>query len=189
VTTQPVFTERQFPLDEGFDPLPDGTPFAVLVEGWTDQSESPSQAIIRLNREVLDVRAQQVDAAFNELHGFTIEPPDQHGARDVRHTACEGKVVSIGSAARYGLGRLVDAARQHDCTAEARVYAVPEAKMMAQRAISLLRGADGQTTSAEYLRALTELVTDLAGLPPERKDEVAAFLWATAATHGDRPTI
>jgi hypothetical protein len=189
MTTQPVFTERQFPLDTHPDPLPDGTPFAVLVEGWTDQSESPTGAIIRLNTEVLDIRAQQVDAAFTQLHGFTIEPPDQHGARDVRHTACDTEVASIGSAARYGLGRLVDVARQHDCTAEARVYAVPEAKALAQRAIGLLAGADGQATSAEYLRALTELVTDAAGLPSERKDEVAMFLWATAATHGDRPTL
>jgi hypothetical protein len=188
-----IWTESQFPLDEnhGVDHEM-GVTFPVLVD-WSDPQESPTQAVARLNIEVVEkdvlLRGFQDDAAY--LHGFKILPPEaEHavrGAREIVHHRC-GTVVGTLVPTEARLGRLMEAAVAHECTAEALLYATKEGKFLAERAISLLDGADAASCSPEYLRALTELICDVTALA-ERKQEVAEFLWGTAKTWGDCPEI
>lgn len=134
------------------------------------------------------------DAVLDGMSGFKIVSADQtadyhagyaRGVRAVVHIRC-GTVVGALPAVDFALGRLVQIACDHDCTAEALVYATAEGSLTAKRAIGLLHGSDAETCSPEYLRALVEMVSDVAAVA-DRKEEVADFLWATADTTGDRP--
>lgn len=200
-----IYTEDMFPLNE--EPAPgrawpeDWYPeneesFPVLVD-WHDVEESPSQAVVRLNDEVLE-KARDVDRLHRKLRSatgvlaalneFEVETAGENPVRRVRHRRCDTFVAGLPNPSAFLMGDVITILRDHDCSIAARIAANDNARAMTGRAVALLDGSD-ETMDAEYLRALTEMVYEAAGLPQERKQEVAAYLWEQASTTGECPTI
>lgn len=200
MTIPRIYTEDQFPLND--DPFPieyypeDESSFLVLVD-WGDVEESPTQAVTRLNQEAMEYIERHADAeralrrrvdADAALEQYVIASPDQADAnRRLVHNEC-GRSIGVLTGDPTVLSQIMERVRAHDCTAAALIAAKDNARVMAGRAVGLLDGSD-ETTDPEYLRALTEMVYEAAGLPSERKQEVAAYLWEQASTTGECPTI
>lgn len=121
------------------------------------------------------------EAALGEYE-IAYEPTPDKMRAVVRHTRCEAVVVSL-TAARLTMPmhEVLDRMRSHDCSIAGLVVKSPESvKKSVRQAASLLDGADVDAVDDEYMRALSELVSHMLGVPNDRRDEVADHLWRMA---------
>lgn len=195
-----VYTEEQYPLDEQADEsmVPeDGTTFRVLVQ-WHDVQESPSQAVGRLNAEVGEQAAQAaaeqrakvlLQKRIDRMAQFVLHRPDtsKPDRTNLVHTPC-GRAVAVVADTTFTtpLDTLYERTVGHTCAIDELVRnSVGAVQASARKVRALLSDRSADTVDEGYLVALVDLLWVDLELPPERRRDVAAYLWNE--NEGDMP--
>lgn len=174
-----IVTESMFPLGQREENV------SVLVEDWSDLSESPSQAIARLNQEAMDnaerhreaeeALVKQIEEA-EALAEYLFERPESNGNRPVVHATC-GTVVGTLPAADFSLGPIVNQVGKHDCSIGALITTKGKISQLHRQAVTAARRLSaGITGDRAYLRGVAEMLCTTLGLPTDRQDEVIDWL-------------